>query len=78
MERGALEAWIDFLSLQPRAAQILSHKDNLLVALLRDSFSKYLRDVKVSHATPDKRDPEFMFYDVTKGIMNIYRYLEFI
>ncbi|KRT85740.1 Peptidase [Oryctes borbonicus] len=72
VEKSSLEAWIDFLSLQPRAAQILCQKDNPLVAFLRETFNKYLRDVKISYAIPDKRDPEFMFYDVTKSVMNIY------
>lgn len=67
-----MEAWINHLGSQPRAAQILSSKDNPLVFFLRDAFSRYLRDVKISYAVPDKRDPDFLFYDVTKGTMNIY------
>lgn len=74
MERSSLEAWIDYLSLQPRAAQILCQKDNVLVTFLRDTFTKYLRDVKVSYAIPDKREPDFVFYDVTRSVMNVYRY----
>lgn len=68
-----LEAWINYLSSQSRAAQILSNKDNALVSFLKDSFNKYLREVKVSYAVPDKRDPDFLFYDVTRGIINVYR-----
>lgn len=73
MEKSALEAWINYLSSQPRAAQILCQKDNPLVGFLRETFNKYLRDVKISYAIPDKRDPDFMFYDVTKSVMNVYR-----
>lgn len=64
---------MNHLSSQPRSAQLLSNKDNSLVALFKDTFSKYLRDVKITYAVPDKRDPDFVFYDVTKGTMNIYR-----
>lgn len=66
-------AWITYLSSQPRAAQLLVNKDNSLVAFLKNTFSKYLREVRITHATPDKRDPDFMFYDVTMGFMNVYR-----
>ncbi|KAK9754749.1 Peptidase family M28 [Popillia japonica] len=72
VEKSSLEAWIDYLSSQPRAAQILCQKDNPVVAFLRETFTKYLRDVKVSYTVPDKRDPDFMFYDVTKSVMNVY------
>lgn len=40
---------------------------------LKDTFNKNLRDVKVAYVTPDKREPDFQFFDVTKGIVNIYR-----
>lgn len=73
MNKAALEAWINHLSSQSRAAQILSSKDNPLIFLLRDAFNRYLRDVKVSYAIPDKRDPDFQFYEITKGTMNVYR-----
>nr|CAD7568715.1 unnamed protein product [Timema californicum] len=33
----------------------------------------YLKEVKASYLTPDKRDPEFVFYDVTKALVNVYR-----
>jgi len=72
VERSYLEAWMKFLSSQPRSAQLLCSKDNALVAFLKDSFSRYLRDVRVSYATPDKRDPDFMFYEVTKSTVNVY------
>lgn len=37
-------------------------------------YCRYVKDVKVSHQAPDKRDPEFVFYDITKSIVNVYRY----
>lgn len=72
VERSYLEAWMEFLSSQPRSAQLLSNKDNALVNFLKDGFAKYLRDVRVSYATPDKRDPDFMFYEVSKSTVNVY------
>ena len=35
-------------------------------------LQRYLSEVKVTHLTVDKRDPEFGFYDQTKGIMTAY------
>lgn len=68
-----MRAWLNYISTQPRAAQLLATKDNSLVTFLKNTFNKYLRDVRITHAVPDKRDPDFMFYDVTKGSMNVYR-----
>ncbi|RZC38981.1 nicalin-1, partial [Asbolus verrucosus] len=72
VDKKFTEAWINYLTSQPRSPQLLSNKDNALVMFLKDNFNKYLRDVKVSYAIPDKRDPDFLFYDVTKGIVNVY------
>lgn len=73
VDKTALEAWMNHLSSQSRASQILSSKDNPLIYYFRDAFSRYLRDVKITYAVPDKRDPDFQFYEVTKGTMNVYR-----
>jgi len=35
-------------------------------------MNRYMRDVKVTYLTPDKRDPEFVFYDVTRAVVNVY------
>lgn len=64
---------MNHLSAKPRAAQILSNKDNPLVLFFRDAFMRHLRDVKITYAVPDKRDPDFQFFEVTKGTMNVYR-----
>lgn len=50
-------------------------KNNVLVNTLKSVMNKYLKDVKISYVSPDKREPEFSFYDVTKAILNIYRYV---
>lgn len=45
-------------------------------SLIADSFhpflQRYLNEVKVTHLTVDKRDPEFGFYDQTKGVLTAY------
>lgn len=65
--------WMDFLASQPRSAPLLADKLNPLVNTLKEALQKYLGDVKVTLHTPDKRDPEFIFYDVTKATLNVYR-----
>ncbi|KAF5304816.1 hypothetical protein FQR65_LT07833 [Abscondita terminalis] len=72
VDRTYLEAWVKFLASQPRSAQLLSGKDHPLIAFFKDAFTRYARDVRISHSTPDKRDPDFMFYEVTRGTVNIY------
>ncbi|XP_050305475.1 nicalin-1 [Anthonomus grandis grandis] len=68
----AVESWMDYLSSQPRSPQLLTAKDHPLLVALQDDFNKYLRDVKVTYAVPDKRDPDYQFYSSTGGIMHIY------
>lgn len=41
---------------------------------LEEDFNKYLREVKVTYSTPDKRDPDYQFFGTTSGTINIYRY----
>ncbi|XP_045483433.1 nicalin [Harmonia axyridis] len=72
INRGHMEAWLDVISSQPRSTQILSNKDNYLVKIFKDYFDQHLVDTKVYYASPDKRDPEFNFYDITKSVVNIY------
>ncbi|XP_046999484.1 nicalin [Schistocerca americana] len=68
----SISSWLDFLSSQPRSAQLLADKQNTLVSTLKDTMSRYLKEVKVSYMTPDKREPEFVFYDITKSQVSIY------
>lgn len=39
---------------------------------------RYLKEVKVTFLIPDKREPEFTFYDVTKAVVNVYRLVDFV
>ncbi|KAJ8925817.1 hypothetical protein NQ315_009667 [Exocentrus adspersus] len=72
VSKKSIESWVDYLTTQPRSPQLLSNKDNILVNTFKETFDKYLRDVKTSYAVPEKRDPDFQFYEVTKGTMNVY------
>ncbi|XP_039276240.1 nicalin-like [Nilaparvata lugens] len=72
VEEESMRILLDFLASQPRAAQLLAEKNNPLVSSLHDIMSRYLKDVKVTYQVADKRDPEFVFYDVSKSTVNVY------
>lgn len=72
IDENYMRSWFNYLTSQPRSAQLLAHKHNSLVNHLKDNFDRYLQDVKVSYATPDKRDPDFQFYEGTSATMNVY------
>ncbi|XP_015255692.1 PREDICTED: nicalin isoform X3 [Cyprinodon variegatus] len=67
-----LSAVVDWLTAQPRAAQLVD-KDSNVVSTLEYHLSHYLKDVKRHYVKADKRDPEFVFYDQLKQTMNAYR-----
>ncbi|XP_035997087.1 nicalin-1 isoform X1 [Fundulus heteroclitus] len=67
-----LSAVVDWLTAQPRAAQLVD-KDSSVVSTLEYHLSHYLKDVKRHYVKADKRDPEFVFYDQLKQTMNAYR-----
>ncbi|XP_054278741.1 BOS complex subunit ncln-like [Macrosteles quadrilineatus] len=72
VEADSLKMFLDFLTSQPRAALLLADKNNPLVTALSQTLGGYIKDVKISYQTADKRDPEFVFYDVTKAVVNVY------
>ncbi|XP_004570235.1 BOS complex subunit ncln isoform X4 [Maylandia zebra] len=67
-----LSAVVDWLTAQPRAAQLVD-KDSTVVSTLEYHLGRYLKDVKRHYVKADKRDPEFVFYDQLKQTMNAYR-----
>ena len=71
-----LKVWLNQLTSQPRSSSFLGTKGkpNPIVHVLQQTMQRYLTDVKITHLTADKRDPEFVFYDQTKTIMTAYRY----
>ncbi|XP_056374040.1 BOS complex subunit NCLN isoform X2 [Hyla sarda] len=72
VQKEQLEAVMQWLSNQPRAAQLVD-KDSSVLNTLEYYMSRYLKDVKLYHVKADKRDPEFVFYDQLKQTMNAYR-----
>lgn len=72
VQDDSISSWLDYLSSQPRSAQLLADKQSTLVSTLKDTMTRYLKEVKVSYMTPDKREPEFVFYDITKSQVSIY------
>uniref|UniRef100_A0A4W3GVG8 Nicalin n=1 Tax=Callorhinchus milii TaxID=7868 RepID=A0A4W3GVG8_CALMI len=72
LQEDQLSSVLDWLTTQPRAAQLVD-KDSSLIATMEYYMSRYLKDVKRHHVKADKRDPEFVFYDQLKQTMNAYR-----
>ncbi|XP_060640969.1 BOS complex subunit NCLN isoform X2 [Anolis sagrei] len=72
IQQEQMEAVMDWLTSQPRAAQLID-RDSPFINTLEYYLSRYLKDVKQHHVKADKRDPEFVFYDQLKQIMNAYR-----
>lgn len=72
VQKEQLEAVMQWLTSQPRAAQLVD-KDSAVLNTLEYYMSRYLKDVKLYHVKADKRDPEFVFYDQLKQTMNAYR-----
>ncbi|PIK38191.1 hypothetical protein BSL78_24969 [Apostichopus japonicus] len=66
-----LEAWVEYLSSNPRPAQLMA-KDHPVVVTLEQGLSKYLKDVKRHSFKADKREPEFVFFDGLKSTMHAY------
>ncbi|XP_026200897.1 nicalin-1 isoform X2 [Anabas testudineus] len=72
VQEEQLSAVVDWLTAQPRAAQLVD-KDSSVVSTLEYYLGRYLKDVKRHYVKADKRDPEFVFYDQLKQTMNAYR-----
>ncbi|XP_041913114.1 BOS complex subunit ncln isoform X3 [Alosa pseudoharengus] len=72
VQEEQLSSVVDWLTAQPRAAQLVD-KDSSLVSTLEYYLARYLKDVKRHYVKADKRDPEFVFYDQLKQTMNAYR-----
>ncbi|XP_069784162.1 BOS complex subunit ncln isoform X2 [Narcine bancroftii] len=72
LQEDQLSSVLDWLTAQPRAAQLID-KDSTLISTLEYHMNRYLKDVKRHYVKADKRDPEFLFYDQLKQTMNAYR-----
>lgn len=71
VQESLVSAWLDQLTAQPRAMQLLG-KDSGLLNTLEETMNRYLKDVRRTTLKADKRDPEFMFYDGAKYQMSAY------
>nr|CAG4636010.1 EOG090X02MW [Eubosmina coregoni] len=69
-----LDVWMNQMTSQPRSSSSVGSKSGsgMLVNMLQQTMQRYLNEVKVTHLTVDKRDPEFGFYDQTKGVLTAY------
>ncbi|XP_015126473.1 nicalin [Diachasma alloeum] len=72
VSKESLSVWMSYLTSQSRSVPLLADKNNPLVNSLQEIMSRYLIDVRTTFHTPDKRDPEFVFYDISKTNMNVY------
>ncbi len=64
---------MDFLSSNPRPAQLMVSKDQPVLVTLEKTLSKHLtNEVKMVSIKADKREPEFVFYDGLKFTMYAY------
>lgn len=68
-----LSAWVNYLSSHPRGLPLMvsTNKHPVIVAL-EQGMMKYVKDVKLTTLKADKRDPEFVLYDVTSAKMSAY------
>merc|ERR1719494_1490183 len=66
-----MESWKEYLTSHPRSQQLIAKDSKLLVAL-EETMARYLKDVKRVTARADKKDPEYLFYDVFDAKINVY------
>ncbi|KAG0728028.1 Nicalin [Chionoecetes opilio] len=68
----SVRSWFDLITSQPRSPQLLSGKNNPLVTNLHQILTRYTNEARVTYLKADKRDPEWVFYDVTQATMAAY------
>lgn len=68
----SIRSWLELITSQPRSPQLLSGKNSPLVNTLHQILSRYTNEARVTYLKADKRDPEWVFYDVTKATMAAY------
>lgn len=66
-----LQSWVNQLASQPRSQQLI-HKDSKLIASLEEVLARDLNEVRRILARADKKDPEFLFYDVFEAKFSVY------
>jgi len=68
-----LTGWIDLVTSGPRHSSLHTGTKSDLVKSLTVALSRYIHDVVKVFTTPDKREPEYVLYDTSSAILNIYR-----
>lgn len=66
-----VDSWVSHLSNEPRSQQLIT-KEHRLLTSFEETMGQYLKDVRRVASKADKKDPEFVFYDVYDGKMNVY------
>jgi len=66
-----MNSWLEHLSSQPRSQQIIS-KDHSLLTGLEQYLGQYLKEVRRLTTRADKKDPEYIFYNVYHANMSVY------
>lgn len=66
-----MEAWLSHLSSEPRSQQLIT-KDHRLLTAFEETLNSHLKEVKKITTRAEKKDPEFVFYDVYNAKMSVY------
>lgn len=71
VDKQKVRTWSEHLTSQPRAQQLITRDSKLLLGF-EETMLKYLKDVKRVTAKAEKKEPEFVFYDIYKSKMSVY------
>lgn len=70
---SSLDGWMDLVTASPRHPSLLSGKNSEMVKSLTAALARYMHEVSKVVSTPDRREPEYVLYDTTQAVMNVYR-----
>lgn len=70
----SISSWLSLMASQPRSPQLLAGKNNPLVKTLESTLKRFMSEPEptVQWVKADKRDPDWVFYDVTTASMAAY------
>ncbi|ODM97538.1 Nicalin-1 [Orchesella cincta] len=68
----SVNSLLEFVTSQPRSAQLLAGKQNKFVQSLRNVLARYTHETSLFTMKPDKRDANLVFYDGTSGTIVAY------
>lgn len=71
VDQHRVRSWMEQLQSAPRAQQVVARDSKLLLSL-EDTLLRHLKDVRRISTRADKKDPEFVFYDVFESKMHVY------